>query len=101
MPTRREFLKQSALLTAGAALANNSFALNLLSKPKVIILGAGFAGLAAGKMLIENGYDVTILEARNRTGGRVFSYDIDDGVDNGVDNGSSPGLASDREECFA
>ena len=86
MPTRREFLKQSALLTAGAALANNSFALNLLSKPKIIILGAGFAGLAAGKMLVENGYDVTILEARNRTGGRVFSYDIDDGVDNSVDN---------------
>ena len=77
MSTRREFLKQTSLIAAGAIVANNSFALNIFAKPKVIILGAGFAGLAAGKMLVENGYDVLILEARNRTGGRVFSYDID------------------------
>jgi monoamine oxidase len=77
MTTRREFIKQSTLLAAGAVIANKGFAINILSKPKVIILGSGLAGLAAGKMLTENGYDVTILEARNRIGGRVFSYEID------------------------
>ena len=56
MTTRREFLKQSALLVAGAVIANKGFGINILSKPKVIILGSGLAGLAAGKMLTENGY---------------------------------------------
>ncbi|MEO8211028.1 MAG: NAD(P)/FAD-dependent oxidoreductase [bacterium] len=76
MSTRREFIKQSGLIAAGAMLANKSFAFNLLSKPKIVILGAGLAGMAAGKMLIENGFDVTILEARNRIGGRVFSHTL-------------------------
>ncbi|MCB0728051.1 MAG: FAD-dependent oxidoreductase [Ignavibacteriae bacterium] len=75
--TRREFLKQTSILAAGTVLAKNSFAVNLLSKQKIIILGAGLSGLAAGKMLKENNYDVTILEARNRIGGRVFSHTFD------------------------
>jgi len=78
MTTRREFLKQSSLLAAGAMLSSNTFGINLLQKPKIIILGAGLSGLAAGKMLTEKGFDVTILEARNRTGGRVFSHTIDE-----------------------
>ncbi len=73
MSTRREFLKQTTILTAGALLTTQNFKLNLLAKPKVVILGAGLSGLAAGKTLVENGYDVTILEARNRIGGRVHS----------------------------
>src|SRR6187399_2504725 len=79
MPTRREFLKQTSVLAAGAMLYKNNFAVNLLAKPKVIILGAGLSGLAAGKVLAENGADVTILEARNRIGGRVFSHTFDKG----------------------
>ncbi len=47
MSTRRQFLKQSSVLAAGAMLYKNSFAVNLLSKPKVVILGAGLSGLAA------------------------------------------------------
>ncbi len=79
MSTRREFLKQTSVLAAGAMLYKNNFAVNLLAKPKVIILGAGLSGLAAGKLLAENGADVTILEARNRIGGRVFSHTLDKG----------------------
>jgi monoamine oxidase len=78
MTTRREFLKQTSLITAGAFVSANSFGINLLSKPKVVILGAGLAGLAAGKMLVDNGYEVTILEAQNRIGGRVFSHTVDE-----------------------
>ncbi len=81
MSTRREFLKQSAVITAGTLIAANTPGINLLKTRKVVIIGAGFAGLSAGYMLKQNGFDVTILEARNRIGGRVFSHKIDDNPD--------------------
>ncbi|MCY7420238.1 MAG: FAD-dependent oxidoreductase [Chitinophagaceae bacterium] len=37
----------------------------------IIIIGAGAAGLLAGKLLTEQGLSVCLLEARNRTGGRI------------------------------
>lgn len=40
---------------------------------KVIIVGAGFAGLACGHELASVGYDVSVFEARPRLGGRVLS----------------------------
>lgn len=39
----------------------------------VVILGAGIAGLAAGYELIKAGYAVTVIEARDRIGGRVWT----------------------------
>ncbi|XP_072035398.1 L-amino-acid oxidase-like [Amphiura filiformis] len=50
------------------------------SDPKhVIIIGAGIAGLTAGKLLKDAGHKVTILEASNRVGGRIYTYrDQDD-----------------------
>lgn len=41
------------------------------SKPHVGVIGAGLAGLRCADILIQNGARVTILEARNRIGGRV------------------------------
>jgi NADPH-dependent 2,4-dienoyl-CoA reductase/sulfur reductase-like enzyme len=35
------------------------------------IVGAGFAGLRCADVLLQHGFKVTILEARNRLGGRV------------------------------
>ncbi|XGW23206.1 hypothetical protein V3C99_005445 [Haemonchus contortus] len=50
-------------------------ALILTSKrKKVIIIGAGAAGIAALKQLHFFGFDVTLLEARKRLGGRVHTY---------------------------
>ena len=45
------------------------------SEPRhVVIVGAGIAGLTAGMLLKEAGHTVTILEARNRLGGRIYTY---------------------------
>ena len=41
--------------------------------PDVIVIGAGFAGLAAATDLADHGVDVRVLEARDRVGGRVWS----------------------------
>ncbi len=40
----------------------------------IVIVGAGMAGLTAGLLLKEAGHTVTILEARNRLGGRIYTY---------------------------
>lgn len=41
--------------------------------PHVCVVGAGMAGLRCAQVLAERGFRVTILEARDRTGGRVGS----------------------------
>lgn len=38
-----------------------------------IVIGAGIAGLTAGRDLQDAGQAVTVLEARERTGGRVYT----------------------------
>lgn len=48
-----------------------------IKEHKVIIIGAGMAGLSAANHLIKNGVtDFRILEARGRVGGRIVSIDI-------------------------
>jgi len=44
----------------------------------VIVLGAGFAGLAAAERLSDHGYSVRVLEARDRVGGRARTDWLDD-----------------------
>lgn len=74
MPTnRRRFLKQSALAIAGASLTRFSIVTASVAPKKIIIIGAGMAGLSAGYELTQLGHEVTILEARSRPGGRVHT----------------------------
>ncbi len=42
--------------------------------PRVLVIGAGFAGLACAHELLALGCGVTVLEARGRVGGRVLSF---------------------------
>src|SRR5262249_44933972 len=42
-------------------------------RKSVIVIGAGIAGLAAASKLVHAGFSVTILEGRNRIGGRILT----------------------------
>ena len=48
--------------------------LNMTSlETDVVVIGAGAAGLQCARLLRERGYDVVVLEARDRVGGRIHS----------------------------
>jgi monoamine oxidase len=73
---RRKFILST--IAGGTALAMPSVvqAAIVSKKPpkSVVIIGAGFSGLSAGHFLRQRGVRVTLLEARDRVGGRVFSF---------------------------
>lgn len=67
---RRRFL-----LGAAAAASVSSVPVWAASKPDVIVLGAGLAGLNAALLLEQFGLNVRVLEASQRIGGRLYTLD--------------------------
>ena len=66
--------RRAFLLGAGAAALTPRWAgAALPSNPDVIVIGAGAAGLAAARSLMEDGLSVAVLEARWRIGGRAYT----------------------------
>ena len=45
----------------------------------VVVVGAGFTGLAAARDLVRGGASVAVVEARDRVGGRVLNHVLPDG----------------------
>lgn len=71
--SRRQFIKSIAAAGVAAGLAPKVYSQR---RRRVAIIGAGLAGLAAAYRLQRAGWEVTILESRQRIGGRVFSYSM-------------------------
>lgn len=70
--TRRNFLQ------AGSAAVLSALYRPVFAARKhydVIIVGAGLAGLQAGRMLQQHGVDFLLLEGSQRIGGRVYTLD--------------------------
>ncbi|MEM9878930.1 MAG: FAD-dependent oxidoreductase [Pseudomonadota bacterium] len=57
-------------------------------KNRVAIVGAGAAGLTAARELYRCGYDVTIFEANDRLGGRLFTKPILGDAENALEMGA-------------
>ena len=90
---RRSFLKGAAgaglvslLPTVGCASQGTWWDLPVNFQGRVVVVGAGAAGLAAGYLLERYGIDYTIVEASSRWGGRVQR--MDDFVDVPIDLGA-------------
>jgi monoamine oxidase len=63
---RRKFI----VATGISLMASNLFG---QTKKSIIVAGAGLSGLSAAYELSLKGFDVTVIEGRNRVGGRVFT----------------------------
>ena len=44
-------------------------------QPRAVVIGSGFGGIAAAIRLRAKGYDTTILEMRDKPGGRAYVYE--------------------------
>jgi monoamine oxidase len=71
---RREFLKATAAIGSSLLLSNRMGYAAPAKQKYIVVVGAGFAGLACAHELKAAGYRVTLIEARGRLGGRVLSF---------------------------
>ena len=84
---RKQFLKNAGLTMGAAWLGSSAIACQTVAgagtagslkkngKPgeRILVLGAGMAGVAAANRLQAEGYDVLVVEGRRRLGGRIYT----------------------------
>lgn len=63
-----------------------SWSMGTAKPERVVVVGAGMAGVVAARLLHDSGFAVTVLEARSRLGGRVWT---DESLGAPVDLGGS------------
>ena len=75
--TRRTFIKKAGLTTSLFSfypLPFSSIFSNSTDDKRIIVIGAGLAGLSCAYELDQAGFNVILIEARSRPGGRVNTY---------------------------
>src|SRR6266702_1744760 len=91
---RRDMLRMSGTAMAGSMIPSSN-GQSAGAKKRVIVIGAGIAGLSCAYELMKRGHDVTVLEASGRTGGHVRTVreGLADGlyVDAGAEHFTQPG----------
>lgn len=114
--SRRGFLQRLSAAGGAGAMYQGMHALGWVREPEryagrpelaavsgkdvhVVILGAGIAGLVSAYELVRAGFKVTVLEARERPGGRVFTVRGGTRIDE-VDSQQRAQWDDDRELFF-
>ena len=69
--SRRQLLSGVGAFASSHLLHNTNAAAS--NNPDVIIIGAGIAGITAARSLKKSGIPFTVVEARNRIGGRAYT----------------------------
>jgi monoamine oxidase len=72
-PTRRQLLAGSAGIAAAAAAGRFAPTARAADAPRIVVVGAGLAGLSCAYRLQQAGYTAQIHEASDRIGGRCWS----------------------------
>jgi monoamine oxidase len=71
--TRRQFLGAAGAAALAAAVGTRQARAAVSTQQRVVVVGAGLAGLICAYRLRQAGVDATVLEAADRIGGRVWT----------------------------
>src|SRR5215212_9658118 len=72
-PTRRQLIAGGAGAAAAAAASRFAPAARAADSPRIVVVGAGLAGLSAAYRLKQAGYTAQVYEASDRVGGRCWT----------------------------
>jgi monoamine oxidase len=84
--TRRHFIGAAGAATLAVAVRARPVRAAVSGSPRVVVVGAGLAGLTCAYRLRQAGIDATVLEAADRVGGRAWTRH----------NAFAPGLVVER-----